>query len=103
MPAILSSLTMTMQPIPCCWSSLAISSNDLSEVVVKTPLPFCFKIVATFMSFLSIAVGHPNLTVAGVEGIRVEIFGSYLGRPSRAHSRSSMGSVTPSAASATSF
>ena len=53
MPAILSSSpTMTMQPMPCCASSFAISSNDLSLVVVKTPLPFSFRIVATFISVL---------------------------------------------------
>ena len=29
--------SMTMQPMPCCSSSFAISSNDLSLVVVTTP------------------------------------------------------------------
>jgi hypothetical protein len=31
---------MTMQPMPCCASSFAMSSNDFSLVVVNTPPPF---------------------------------------------------------------
>jgi hypothetical protein len=52
MPATLpSSSSMTMQPMPCCASSFAISSNDLSLVVVTTPLRLSFRIAATFISF----------------------------------------------------
>jgi hypothetical protein len=40
---------MTMQPMRCCVSSFATSSNDLSAVVVTTVLPFSFRIAATFM------------------------------------------------------
>src|SRR4249920_2400035 len=46
-----SSPLMTMQPMSCCSSSFATSSNDLSAVVVTTFLPFTFRIAATRISF----------------------------------------------------
>src|SRR4029077_14743246 len=50
MPTTLpSSPSMTMQPMPCCSSSLAISSKDVSAEAVKTPLPFILRIAATCM------------------------------------------------------
>jgi len=50
MPATLpSSPSMTTQPMPRASSSFAISSNDLSGGAVTTPLPFSFRIAATFI------------------------------------------------------
>src|SRR6476660_5968137 len=43
--------TITRQPMSCCSSSFATSSNDLSAVVVTTVLPFAFRIAATCISF----------------------------------------------------
>jgi len=37
----------------------AISSNDFSVVVVKTPPPFCLRMVATFISFSPASVDVP--------------------------------------------
>src|SRR6476620_3631419 len=43
--------SITRQPMSCCSSSFATSSNDLSAVVVTTVLPFAFRIAATCISF----------------------------------------------------
>ena len=59
MPAILSWSMMTTQPMPCCASSFAISSIDLSGVVVTTPLPLSFRMAAAFISFPPASVHLP--------------------------------------------
>src|SRR6476646_8002205 len=58
-----SSPSMTMQPMSCCSSNFATSSNDLSAVVVTTFLPFTFRIAATCISFppASITSVHDRL------------------------------------------